>query len=1042
MRIFRWFTGLSLLLAALSLASAQMVVPNRISVTSSGGETEDPAASYVTLSSDGNYAAFSSQATNLINGKLISRQQIYRKNMSTGLIELVSVKSNGQIANDSSWNTFISADGTYVVFTSWAGNLDPNIQPPVKPAVYLRDMKSGVTACVSVKDGHLGINGESDMASVSADGNLVLFQSTATNAVTGDTKGFSDIFVYNRTARTTKRISVGLGGTEANGGSYNGQISANGKFAVFQSDATNLVSGDTNSNTDVFLANLGTGAVERVSVPNVGVQGDYGSFDPSISADGLVISFTSDATQLDGKTQGSCIFIRDCIAKTTKLISKYAGGGYANRCGQSCVSSTGRYVSFQSSNPIDVADDNNDLDVYVYDRSAPKMTLASIATDGSRGARRSNPGRGNISKDGALVAFSSLSPEFDRTKRNYSFACYVRDVPRKSTKRISGSPSGTDIGAGGSYAPSASGDGRFIVYTSSGTNQLFSETSDPLTRDQNNAEDVFLYDRQTKKTTILSVNIYGYPSYYNYVNASGQPDISGDGKTIVFTSLSNSIVPNHSNKYSDIFLRKDGSPTVTWISGSSSNLPNGSSYNPRVSADGKFVVFTSQSTSILPGVPLKTSQIYRYNVLEGTTICVSLNNAGAFSNQQCDLAAQSSDGRYVVFESTATNLGATNPNKLVHIFVRDTKLNTTVVASITSDRSAPATDCLRPWITDDGNRVVFDSAAGNLVVGDTNKVPDVFLRDIAAGTTTRVSVSQTGLQGNDWSTSPYISGDGRYLTFGSWSKNLTVPVGLTHAYHAFRKSLSSGEVVRLTMNSVGAEGDSDTPMQVFRLTKDGQTATFATRCTNLVSNDQNLALDVFQVQVKPPITLNKLVLSPTTLQSTETSTLTVTLSDVAPTGGIKVILASNNGVVSLPAFVMVPAGSQTGTATVTVGKASASITVGISAGLGAGSLSANLVVRPWLKSISLSPTSVTAGGTSIATLALNAPVPAGKTLTISLKSGDPSIATLPATIVIVGGASSGQFTITSKSVAATKTVQIVATVYDHSVSGTLTVKKL
>jgi len=192
--------------------------------------------------------------------------------------ERVSVDSGGAQGNAESgdYGSRISADGRFVAFESRASNLvagDANGCPDI----FVRDRQSGTTERVSLATGGAEGNGISEFPSISADGRFVAFMSEATNLVAGDTNGCADIFVRDRQSGTTERVSLATGGTEGNNSSYGSSISADGLFVAFDSWASDLVAGDTNGNSDIFVRDRQNGTTERVSLATGGAQGDRDS---------------------------------------------------------------------------------------------------------------------------------------------------------------------------------------------------------------------------------------------------------------------------------------------------------------------------------------------------------------------------------------------------------------------------------------------------------------------------------------------------------------------------------------------------------------------------------------------------------------------------------------------------------------------------------------------------------------------------------------------------------------------------------------------
>ena len=219
--------------------------------------------------------------------------------------------------------------------------------------------------------------------------------------------------------------------------------------------------------------------------------------------------------------------------------------------------------------------------------------------------------------------------------------------------------------------------------------------------------------------------------------------------------------------------------TTTAVSFDPAGYPGKSgSYNPSISADGRFVAFSSLASNIVPGDTNNTYDIFLRDTLTNTTTLVSVDSAGNPADDFSYNPSISGDGRFVAFYSSASNLvpGDTK-NRSGNIFVRDRLTNTTTLVSVDSAGNPGNSGSGSPSISGDGRFVAFTSDASNLVPGDTNSEPgivgtDIFVRDTLTNTTTRVSVDSAGTQGNSYSSSPSISADGRFVAFDSSSSNL------------------------------------------------------------------------------------------------------------------------------------------------------------------------------------------------------------------------------------------------------------------------------
>ena len=296
----------------------------RISVGPGGVEGNGPSIKPA-ISADGKYVAFESWATNLVIDDNNGQEDVFLYNRQTRQITRVSVAPGGAEANDESDLPAISGDGRYVAFASEASNLvigDTNnvcdtdgdgVFTDNCPDVFVYDRDTGQIQRVSVGTGGTQSNGWSAASSPSADGRYVAFESQADNLVLGDTNGVYDIFVRDRHTSQTWRVSVDSSGGEGNGESVSPAISADGRFVAFVSRADNLVVGDTNGTSDVFVHDRQTGQTVRVSVASDGRQGNNSSGGPSLSADSRYVAFSSLAnTLVSGDTNGQeDVFVRD-----------------------------------------------------------------------------------------------------------------------------------------------------------------------------------------------------------------------------------------------------------------------------------------------------------------------------------------------------------------------------------------------------------------------------------------------------------------------------------------------------------------------------------------------------------------------------------------------------------------------------------------------------------------------------------------------------------------------------------------------------------
>lgn len=404
------------------------------------------------------------------------------------------IEANGK----SNWPA-ISSDGRYVAFVSKSTNFIPAPSPQLIQ-IYLRDRDTpSATYLISADSNNPNLEGNatSYSPSISGDGRYVAFASAANNLVSGDLNNQVDIFVRDRVNNTTTRVSVDTAGNESNDASYFTDISADGRYVVFHSGASNLVPGDTNSASDVFLHDQDTGTTSRISINTAGLEGNFKSEAPSISADGNYITFISHATNLD---------------------------------------------------PLDPTQNLLDGDdIYLHNRMTGQTTLVSVNTAGAKGNGRSYwP---SISGDGQYVTFYSSATNLVTNDTNGLQDIFLRDLQSSITSRISVSTLGLESMGGDSYEPTISANGRYIAFRSQATNLVSNDT--------NNTDDVFVHNQELNQTTRVSVDSLGAEAVVTaFGPGSFEAAISDNGLFIAFSSIATNLVSNDTNNVQDIFVHE------------------------------------------------------------------------------------------------------------------------------------------------------------------------------------------------------------------------------------------------------------------------------------------------------------------------------------------------------------------------------------------------------------------------------------------------------------------------------------------------------
>ena len=345
----------------------------RVSVASDGTQANERSL-WPAITPSGRYVAFQSYASNLVDGDSNGQGHVFVRDRYTHTTERVSVDSDGIQGNGASggWGLAISSDGRYVAFSSSATNLvadDTN----GKDDIFVHDRDTDTTERVSVDSAGSQADGLSGFLGIamSEDGRYVAFDSYATNLVPDDTNGEVDLFLRDRDTDTTERVSVDSAGNEANGWSDVEAISRDGQHVAFASAATNLISDDSNGKTDIFIHDRDTHTTELLSVNSDGDPANGNSYFPAISGDLRYVAFLSEASDLvpDDTNGYDDVFLRDRATGATKLISVSSDGEQADDSSGVTLVAIGldnRFVAYDSfATNLVPGDTNNSVDIFV-----------------------------------------------------------------------------------------------------------------------------------------------------------------------------------------------------------------------------------------------------------------------------------------------------------------------------------------------------------------------------------------------------------------------------------------------------------------------------------------------------------------------------------------------------------------------------------------------------------------------------------------------------------------------------------------------------
>jgi Tol biopolymer transport system component len=400
---------------------------------------------------------------------------------------------------------------------------------------------------------------------------------------------------------------------------------------------------------------------QRESLSSTGTESPGGSWIPAVSADGRYVAFQCWGTGLVPNDANGVqdIFVRDRLTGQTTIESVDSNGVQANDASHwPAITPDGRFLAFMSYASNLVPGDTNGVpDEFVRDRLTGQVTRVSVSSSGAQGNGMCYPPV--ISADGRWVAFESVASTLVPGDTNATSDLFLHDRATGQTTRVSVGWSGAQAN-GHSGLPSMSPDGRFLAFTSAASNLV------PF--DLNGVQDVFVLDRLTGVTRLASTDSHGVQGD----QMSDQPSISADGRQVAFASDATNLVLNDFNISMDVFVHDMKTGETTRVSVSSNGAEgDDDSEIPSISADGLFVVFSGRAATLVPGDTNQTWDVFLHDRHDSLTTRASVSSSGAEADAQSSGGEISSDGRFVVFASVATNLAGVDTNGTLDIYSRD-----------------------------------------------------------------------------------------------------------------------------------------------------------------------------------------------------------------------------------------------------------------------------------------------------------------------------------------------------------------------------------
>jgi Tol biopolymer transport system component len=647
----------------------------------------------------------------------------------------------------------ISPDGRFVLFASTASNLalTTNGTPmaarfPAILNVFLRDRTNATTTLVSANLSGCGGNGDSLPAGLSADGRYALFVSSASDLVPDDTNNATDVFVRDLVNASTTCVSVNTNGVAAGGSSRSPAMTPDARYVAFVSLANDLVPGHINNISDIYVRDLQAGVTTLASPGAVAAGGNIltsRSEAPDITPDGRYVAFFSTATGLvTGAPGGGDIYVRDLVGGTTIWAS--AGARAALRlsaqstaavCFNHVISSNGQFVAYEASTFPALGSTSSSWGyVLLYCLTNGVTTLIHTNAAVSTAAYEDICSL-DMTPDGRFVTFIANT----NGTMGANTCALLWDEQSSALTLLSGDSSNHVQSASLCDAPAIEPSGRFVAFLSNATNLTANPTSGNY--------HLYLRDTLIPATIMLDADTNGFGSVISPVII---PQV-GSNLLVSFEMADGNLVPNDRNHAGDVFVRDVVAGTAELVS------------------------------THLPDLPCATP------------------NAGS----SIAAGGVSADGRYVTFTSDADNLTPNDLNMCRDVFVRDLGSGTNVLVSIATNGLSGDGASREPTISPDGGYVAFTSSADNLVSGDSNHLRDVFLRDLRMGTTVMISANTNGISSiySD-SFSPVVSAGGRSVLFWSTARNLAP--GSFSGQNLFLRNVQSGSTIALTTGGASA----------------------------------------------------------------------------------------------------------------------------------------------------------------------------------------------------------------------------------------------
>lgn len=812
------------------------------------------------------------------NGQLLVYQQaiaddavngwgVFVTDRSTASIQRLDLAIHSQAVNISFLNSnSVSGDGRFIALASEvSGTLDGTFHD-----IFVYDRQANALNMPALRLHNTTSNGSNFDPVFNFDGRFLAFTSDDSQLVSGDSNQAADIFVYDQTLQQLRRINLASNGSQADQPSSSPAISSDGRFVAFSSLATNLVPGDSNSASDIFVVDRTTGNVERVSMASDGSQANGASFSPSISGDGRYIAFESESNNLDAGnsshrgTVGPSnrqVYVFDRIAKTVRCVSAFSQMSTVHVNSSTLAYNTGDETisgNVTSSNSLYAGN------FAAFDFGSKTASLGNNVLASASSREKLHP-QDILARDAAtkLGPFSSI----DDLPPGYPLLLGNPAIDAASSERIGTLDQWNRL----RIRPDA---GALEAVSASATGSIFVDLNSNLLKDSN---EVGLADI----TVFLDANGDG-------INQSSEIASVTAGGSLATVSNSDrgefsfrNIPPTKQNFRAMVPDEWQASAEPLSIVGIGAVQGNGNSTLPAISPSGRVIAFLSNASNLVAGdgpnpnvfvysrdeqslerlphegmnlrvlcisgeqdqfVLLRDdTSVFLYDRKTKVLEPVSLSNSGELANGYSDNASANQDGNWIAFSSFAKNLVPNDSDDFSDIFLFHRAAKSVISVTLAANSVQGNNDSEEPSISSDGRFIAFVSDASNLVEEDRNGLSDIFVYDRIHGSIRRVNVSGDGSESNGFSYPPSISGNGRFVVFQSLASNL-VAGDTNAASDLFVVDVQTSAIERL---EIPFKATSQAVNYRPSISEDGQYIVFEAYNSILAPSDTSLTKSVF-----------------------------------------------------------------------------------------------------------------------------------------------------------------------------------------------------